>query len=103
MPWVLTTRDCVFVHAGLDFKLPLREADPWFMVWERDWRFPPEKLEGRTLICGHTKTPLYQIRASLTERSIWLDNGCWCKRIATNDSTTADELAMLVTVKKLGP
>jgi len=81
LPRLVTTSDYVFVHAGLDFtkEFPLRDTDPWLMVWERDWRFQPEKLEGRTLVCGHTMTPLQQIRASLEQKLICLDNGCYRK------------------------
>ena len=81
LPRMLITEDYVFVHAGLDFskRLPLRDTDPAFMIWQRDRHAQPEKLAGRTLVCGHTLTPLHEIRASLGLSVICLDNGCWSK------------------------
>ena len=81
LPRILTTDGYALVHAGLDFStpFPLRDTSPSFLVWERDFRVQPEKLAGRTLLCGHTVTPLSEIRASLGGRLICLDNGCWSK------------------------
>ncbi len=81
LPRMLVTGDYVFVHAGLDFSrpFPLRDTAPSFMLWEGEFRVQPEKLAGRTLVCGHTRTPLAQIRASLNDQLIRLDNGCFWK------------------------
>jgi serine/threonine protein phosphatase 1 len=83
MPLIRTTmeHDYVFVHAGLDFRAadPIWDTSPQFMLWERDFRIQPEKLKGHTLVCGHTMTPLFEIRASLDKPVICLDNGCYDK------------------------
>jgi len=79
LPRILTTDDYVFVHAGLDFQTddPLHDTSEDFMLWERDWCARPEKLAGKTMVCGHTMTPLAEIRASLHRPAIFLDNGCY--------------------------
>lgn len=47
------------------------------MLWARSERLQPENIGGRTLVCGHTMTPLFEIRTSLTTSAIRLDNGCY--------------------------
>ena len=81
MPRILTEPDYVLVHAGLDFATadPVRDTSPQFMLWARSERVQPKNIDGRTLVCGHTSTPLYAIRASLTKSVICLDNGCYDK------------------------
>ena len=81
LPHLLTTDDYVFVHAGLDFLTdnPVTDTTEDFMLWERNWDVVPEKLAGRTLVCGHTITPLVEIQASRHSQAIFLDNGCFAK------------------------
>lgn len=83
LPRILVEKDYVFVHAGLNFlaRDPISETDPSFMLWERDYRFQPGKIGGRTLVCGHTMTSLAEIRTSLDlcKPVICLDNGCWSR------------------------
>lgn len=81
LPRILTTRDYVFVHAGLDFRTadPILETSPTALLWERDYLVDPAKLVGCTLICGHTVRPLFEIRQSLDDSCICLDNGCYDK------------------------
>lgn len=79
MPRIITTDDYVFVHAGLDFRLsdPLRDTSPQDLLWIRDFRVDPTKLDGRILVTGHCVIPLFEIRASLGTHHIKLDNGCY--------------------------
>ena len=81
LPYILTTEDFVFVHAGLDFQTldPLRDTPPQFMIWSRSGQVDPAKLGGRTLLTGHTVTPLFTIRNSLATSHITIDNGCYSK------------------------
>lgn len=53
-------------------------ADPSgvHMLWSRYKRAQPQNIGGRTLVCGHTVTPLLEIRQSLATSVIRLDNGC---------------------------
>lgn len=73
--------DYVLVHAGLDFATedPIHDTAPEFMLWTRSERVQPQSLNGRTLVCGHTVTPLFEIRKSLATSVIRLDNGCYDK------------------------
>ncbi len=79
MPRILTEPDYVFAHAGLDFTTrdPISETSPQHLLWARSGRVQPKNINGRTLVCGHTKTPLFAIRESLSTSIICLDNGCY--------------------------
>lgn len=81
LPYLLITKDYVFVHAGLDFQAhdPLRDTPTQFMIWSRSGQVDPAKLGGRTLVTGHTVTPLFAIRNSLATSHITIDNGCYSK------------------------
>lgn len=81
LPRILTTDDYVLVHAGLDFRTadPIHDTSPTAMLWERDYRVDAWKLAGRTMICGHTVRPLFEIKESLQSQYICLDNGCYDK------------------------
>lgn len=73
--------DYVLVHAGLDFRKadPIAETLPHDLLWARDYRVDPARLGGRTLVTGHSRTPLFAIRESLQTCHITLDNGCFSK------------------------
>lgn len=81
LPLIIVLDDYVLVHAGLHFGVPdpINETPEFFMLWEREYKVQQEKLGGRTLLCGHTKTPIFEIRESLHKPAICLDNGCWSK------------------------
>jgi serine/threonine protein phosphatase 1 len=81
LPLVLVLDDYVLVHAGLDFSKasPLSESSPEYLLWARDYKIDPAKLGGRTLVTGHTRTPLFEIKTSLATSHIKLDNGCCSK------------------------
>lgn len=79
LPYLLVTEDYVFVHAGLDFQTPdpLRDTPHQFMLWSRDSQVDSAKLGGRTLVTGHSVSPLFAIKESLVTHHITLDNGCY--------------------------
>lgn len=81
LPYILTTKDYVFAHAGLDFHThdPLKETPPQFFIWSRDCQVDSSKIGGRTLVTGHSVMPLFAIQNSLTTHHITLDNGCYDK------------------------
>lgn len=81
MPLMHLLDDYVLVHAGLDFRngSPISETSPRDLLWSRDYRVDPAKLGGRTLVTGHSRTPLFAIRNSLQGCHINLDNGCFSK------------------------
>jgi hypothetical protein len=49
------------------------------MLWSRDSQVDPSKIGSRTLVTGHTVTPLFAIYDSLAAHHITLDNGCYDK------------------------
>lgn len=79
MPLMVLFDDYVLIHGGLNFRKenPLYETSDDDLLWARDYRVIPSKLAGRTLISGHTVTPLFEIRDSIGTRHIRLDNGCY--------------------------
>jgi len=81
LPIIFVTDDYVLSHAGLDFKTadPIHDTSDYDLLWIRDSRVQPAKLGGRTLVCGHTVTPLFTIEKSLHSSVINLDNGCFDK------------------------
>jgi serine/threonine protein phosphatase 1 len=69
----------IFVHAGLDFTLDdIMKTDSDTKLWGRMGIIIPEKLNGKTLITGHTITELTTIKKNI-ETKCWinLDNGCF--------------------------
>ncbi|MDB5197854.1 MAG: hypothetical protein JWP88_2225 [Flaviaesturariibacter sp.] len=74
--YFILTPGYVLVHAGLNFE----EADPFTdqhaMLWTRDTFMNEQKLGGRTLVHGHTPTPLLTITKQLNSNRINLDGGC---------------------------
>ncbi|GLI36864.1 hypothetical protein KI811_17825 [Geobacter hydrogenophilus] len=57
----------------------IAETSSYDLLWARDYRVDPAKLGGRTLVTGHSRTPLFAIRNSLQSRHVNLDNGCFSK------------------------
>lgn len=94
LPYILTTEEYVFVHAGLDFRTinPLQDTSRQFMLWARDCQVASAKIGDRTLITGHCVTPLFTIKASLATHHIFLDNGCYDKGEISYGSLVALDL-----------
>jgi serine/threonine protein phosphatase 1 len=81
LPFMHLEDDYVFVHAGLNFSKsdPIAESSHTDILWGRDFKVNSAKLAGRILVTGHTVTPLYAIKTSLSTSHITLDNGCYDK------------------------
>lgn len=79
---VIVIDDYVLAHAGLHFGVPdpVKDTPDFFLFWERDNKVVPELIGGRTLVVGHTRKDLHQIRQSLETYCITLDNGCFDMR-----------------------
>jgi serine/threonine protein phosphatase 1 len=82
LPSILVDDQHVFVHAGLDFRTadPIHDTSPHDLLWIRDIRPDRAKINGKTLVCGHSQTMLFEILNSLSNPVIYLDNGCFSKR-----------------------
>jgi len=81
LPLMYLLDDYLLVHAGLDFRKdnPIYESAHQDLLWARDYKVDIDKLAGRTLVTGHSKTPLFEIQTSLATSHIKLDNGCCSK------------------------
>ena len=79
LPYTWSDENFVFVHAGLDMMVedPLTQSTPLKMLWEGTGPFPRDKLQGRTLVTGHTIKPIMLITVSLLTNHIHLDNGAF--------------------------
>jgi len=70
----------LIVHAGFNFEAADIFADEQAMMWIRDYKIDPEKINNRRIIHGHVPVPLDFIFASLeseTYHFIALDNGVY--------------------------
>ena len=47
----------IFVHANLDFRHPLEEQHPQYLLWERYTGSEPVYPSGKTIVVGHTVMP----------------------------------------------
>lgn len=79
LPLFQLTATHVFVHAGLNFcfKNPLSLKGRESMLWQRSIGVDIRKIDGRTLVSGHTIQPIDQLRRNLAAKHICLDNGCF--------------------------
>lgn len=81
MPLMHLLDEYLLIHAGLDFSKddPINQSSGNDLLWARDYRVVPAKLGDRTLVTGHSRTPLFAIKDSLATSHISLDNGCYSK------------------------
>ncbi len=75
-PYFIELAEFVLVHGGLNFTIPDPFDDTEAMLWSRDREVVKERIGGRRVIGGHTPLGREEIRLSLTEDRIMLDNGC---------------------------
>lgn len=71
----LTQGDYIFVHAGLNFRLPDIYEDKEAMLWERDFESYQPALGNKILIHGHTPVSLEYIKTQ-NGNCINIDGGC---------------------------
>lgn len=68
--------DFIVAHAGLNFSIEDPFKDTYSMLWIRSFEQDHEKLNGKTLIHGHTPISLYYIEKQKDEKIINIDGGC---------------------------
>ncbi len=73
------------VHAGFDFSTPDFLTNKEAMLWIRRWHhtIDRDRLKGKTIVHGHTPTPLVEIQNMLDENLypvINIDGGCFVKK-----------------------
>lgn len=72
--------DCILVHAGLNFDIKDPFEDVRAMLWLRDFKVKPEKIQNKTVIHGHVPVSLEFIDMTLKSDHydfIDLDNGVY--------------------------
>ena len=80
LPLYLELNEYWLVHAGFNFDLP--GDAPWrdahSMMYIREMDYDEKRAKGKTIIHGHTPTPIQEIERSLKSqhRIVSLDNGC---------------------------
>lgn len=92
------TGDFFIVHAGLNFDIDDPMEDRSSMLWIRDYKIDPAKLNYRKLIHGHVPVSLDFIDLTInagTYPFIDLDNGCYMTHKAGYGNLLALELTNL--------
>ncbi len=70
----------ILVHAGFNFNLEDPFSDKRAMLWVRDYKVKPEKINNKTIIHGHVPVSLEFINMTVNTKSyhfIDLDNGLY--------------------------
>ena len=70
MPYHLMLEDYIIVHAGINFRAGEPFADTRSMVWCRDCFNDLEQSGNRSIVSGHTPTPMDVIRKRVKKKNI---------------------------------
>lgn len=84
LPYYILTDGYVIVHAGINTDVLDPFSDKFFMLWSRDEIPNISRIEDRRIVTGHSPVPLEEIRKSLGEDKIMIDNGCVYKNVYPN-------------------
>jgi serine/threonine protein phosphatase 1 len=81
LPYYFELDNFYLVHAGLDFSAPTPFTEYKSMLWNCIEAEDVKHLKGKTLIHGHVKRPINEIRNSIKKREqiIALDNSVYTK------------------------
>lgn len=97
-PLFLELGGYILVHAGLNFDIDNSFEDKDAMIWERNREgIDTTKLDGKTMLVGHTPKSLDEIKESLNSSRIFLDGGCVYK----NNHKLSKLFALELNEKKL--
>ncbi len=80
MKYFVETEKFIAVHAGLNFNIDDPFSDIQAMMWIRDFRIKPKKINNKILIHGHVPVSLELIDMAIRKRTpdfIDLDNGIY--------------------------
>jgi serine/threonine protein phosphatase 1 len=80
LPLYHITGNFLLVHAGLNFNIEDPFQDTHSMLWIKDYRIIPSKIENRRLIHGHVPVSLDFIDIAVNSPGypfVDLDNGCY--------------------------
>ena len=86
LPYYLELEQFIVVHAGLNFKKENPFEDKRAMLWSRDYKIEPEKINHRKVVHGHLPVNLEFIDMVINNNeSYWfidIDNGVYFTRKA---------------------
>lgn len=80
LPYYIELEDYILVHAGLNFDISNPFDDKISMIWLRDYRIVPAKINNKTIVHGHVPVSLEFIDMMLKNNShhfIDLDNAVY--------------------------
>lgn len=80
LPYYYELDDFLLVHAGLDFEIDEPLKDTSSMIYARAYQVDKTKIDGKTLIHGHTPIDFEELKEQIKNHQfsgrINLDNGC---------------------------
>ena len=85
LEYFVETEKFIAVHAGLNFNLDDPFSDTRSMLWIREFRIKPEKINNKILVHGHNPVSLEYIDMAIRKEnpdSIDLDNGIYVNNIS---------------------
>ncbi|MCK4639204.1 MAG: serine/threonine protein phosphatase, partial [Bacteroidales bacterium] len=80
LEYYFETENFIMVHAGLNFRIENPFKDKHAMLWIRDYKIKPEKINNKKLIHGHIPVSLEFIDMCVKDKNynfIDLDNGVY--------------------------
>jgi serine/threonine protein phosphatase 1 len=82
LPCCYADGEFILVHAGVDLSLddPANDTPVEHMVWERSY-FPEDQPSShQRVVCGHRVHTLDQVKSTLTQQIISIDNGAFTNK-----------------------
>jgi len=99
LPYYYELDKFILVHAGLDFESENPLTDKMSMIYARNYDVDLAKMNGKTLIHGHTPTNLSEIKNQINIHKeigrINLDNGCVYKNYSIKKDKDLGRLCAL--------
>jgi len=96
LPYYQEEEKTLLVHAGLNFSAEDPFSDELSMLWAKNFKVIPEKIDNKILIHGHVPEKLSNIQRKIEKQSpnvpISIDNGCIYKGRAGQGNLVALEL-----------
>jgi len=95
LAYFVETEKFIAVHAGLNFNLDDPFSDTRSMLWIREFKVKPEKINNKILVHGHNPVSLKYIDMAIRKENpdfIDLDNGIYVKNISGYGNLVALEI-----------
>ncbi len=78
-PYYYSLEDYIIVHAGINFSADDIFIDHHAMLWTRNMTYQGEKISYKTIVHGHTPTPLTKLKFDIINpenKILNIDTGC---------------------------